>query len=384
MRLSIIISLALLALVACAPQEVVNYQRANALSRVMENIPLSFKSEGIWFSHPALALQIADQTQVYSVQEFFYLTEQEREDYIEAQSGVMLAQPTVLGNARSYPDEWQETFGFDHFEVDLSVTTGETMLAPHTPAYIEGNFDETIIRQKLLAFGYEEREAAGSIYYAKWLDNQVDLRESDNRMAMNLMNRVFVGNETLVTSPATKQMEDIMETLAGEQPSLAEYPAFAAISEALGDVVDAVVMTRSSALESDEAKAVIYEKPDNWGTLHKWEAVGFGRRITNDGGRRQFIALYYPDADTADEDAGELISRLNNYTSAVPLMYPEAKGLVAGSPKKPLSGCNFEVSRIDSTEDGSTLTVSCIRVDGGSHASLLPLVDLRDLGFLLP
>ena len=73
--------------------------------------------------------------------------------------------PAFLGGVYSNP-EWEEVFGFNGYEVALAVSFGGMINGPLLPTYLEGDFDDDAIRQKLLAIGYEEIEASGRIYFS--------------------------------------------------------------------------------------------------------------------------------------------------------------------------------------------------------------------------
>ena len=127
---------------------------------------------------------------------------------------------------------------------------------------------------------------------------------------------------------------------------------------------------------------LFYNKPADWGTLNEWElfAAGYGVSGTD---QLLTISLYYPDPVHAAEDAGELERRIPSYTTIVPELLPGASPqLAAGWSGKPYAQmCGPLTSSTISTDFGSILTVRCPIKNG---ISLWQLIDMRDLGFLLP
>ena len=80
-----------------------------------------------------------------------------RDAYSDAGRGIVLA-PGFLSGVFG-EQEWEEVFGFNGYEVAQAVSFGETSSHPLSAAYLEGDFDDNAIRQKLVDLGYEEIEA---------------------------------------------------------------------------------------------------------------------------------------------------------------------------------------------------------------------------------
>lgn len=252
-------------------------------------------------------------------------------------------------------------------------------------AYVEGDFDAVTVRQKLLALEYERREAAGLAYYAvpkgfHRLSNPV------SRLTINRMDHVFIGEGVLMAAPGANKLAealvDALKVRVGTAPSMADDPPVLGVARSLGDPVSAVILTRPSVLEPGYLPALFYDKPSHWGTLNEWElfAVGYGVSGTD---RLRNISLYYPDPAHAAEDAGELEQRILSYFTIVPQLVPGASPqLAAGWPEKPYAQmCGPLISSISNPGIGSILTVRCPIKNG---INWWQLIDLRDLGFLLP
>ena len=99
------------------------------------------------------------------------------------------------------------------------------------------------------------------------------------------------------------------------------------------------------------------------------------------------LSLFYPDPDAAEADAGELALRMSDYDSAVPLTHPELRqDQLAGMLKRPIDEiCEAFKVGYSSDGNGSTLTIICNMKEGIARSAWWSvLLDMRDLGFLLP
>ena len=353
----------------------------------LERLPLSFKDKGVWFNHVGRALELARAPQPRSSEEYLALGEAERAAYREALRGS--APSGFLIGMRTRIQGYEETFGFGSFDVDLAVTTGENSLHPLQPNFLEGEFDESLIRQRLVDLGYQERAAGGRTYYAIREDYEIDSSDPASRLAItSIVNRLFVGDGVLIGAPSTDLMTSILEAWAGAAPSLAEDPAFSSLARALEDPLAAALLTRSVALKllpTSEPQPFEsleeYEKPPEWGSLHLWEVLGVGAGEDSEG-RWMAFSLYYSNPDAAAADAEELVRRMEGYTTLVPQLYPTSEGL-AEWPEHPLNkSCQSLLPNVQSDDRGSTLTVRCPLTDG--PVAWVQFVDFRDLGFLVP
>ena len=314
------------------------------------------------------------------------MPEDQQEAYREASLGVAGFPGFV---SRSRKPGWEETFGYNFYTVDLAASTGADHNQPLAPTYLEGQFDESLIRQRLVDLGYQESAAGGRIYYNIRGDYDIDLSDPASRLAItSIVNRLFVGDGVLIGAPSTDLMTSILETWAGVAPSLAEDPALSSLARALGDPLAAALLTRSVALKllaTSELQPFEsleeYEKPAEWGTLHSWEVLGAGAWVDSEG-RWMAFSIYYSDPDAAASDAEELVQRMEGYTTLVPLLYPTNDAL-AEWPEHPLDkSCQSLSTSVRSDDKGSTLTVRCPLTE--SPVSWVNFVFFRDLGFLVP
>ncbi|MFQ5878823.1 MAG: hypothetical protein ACE5IZ_01425 [Dehalococcoidia bacterium] len=350
------------------------------LLQALSKFPASFKEDGIWFGDLGRAVALAGWERPLSFEEILDLLALDRNQYdayVEAMSGIVLDSATTE-MSRAYLQQWRDAFGFDGFQITLSLTTGEHATEPPSgPAYLEGSFDQDVIRQRLLDLGYSDQVAAGRTYYAIRGDYEQDFQSPQRPLTFGRMNRVFVADGILVRAGATSEVAAILEAWAGLTPSLADDPALASLATALGDPLSAALLTRSTVLEPKKKSRPPprYQKQPSWGTLHPWDILGLGYK-TAEGSRWWAIALFYPDPTAAKSDGDELVRRMQEYTTTI--QDPDW-------PQRPfVEFCGPLSWSYASRHDGSTLTVLCPLKEDAPVGMWTVLIDLRDLGFLLP
>ena len=199
---------------------------------------------------------------------------------------------------------------------------------------------------------------------------------------MNKMNRVIVGDGTIVAAPATELVDGFLATWSGNSPALSYDAALVALLGSIGDFLSAGVLDRQTVLEPNGADPLEYTKPADWGTLHDWDLFAAGYNASDEG-RSLTLGLFYTDADDASADADELVERMNNYPTNVAERYPEATWLVDAWPERPLDRmCTEITSMVESQPEGAVVVVECPLADDSLRWH--QLIDQRDLGFLLP
>ena len=283
-----------------------------------------------------------------------------------------------LGGVRNEPG-WEEVFGFNGYEVAQAVSFGETSYDPLLPTYLEGDFGDDAIRQKLLDLGYEEIETSGRTYFSIRGDYTWAPFDRPEGIALGDMNRVYVSSTALIVSPTTEYVTGILATWANESPSLADDAAFSRIALALGDPLSAGLLTREVVLNPESGSPVDlsqFEKPAEWGQLREWSDMGAGYGRSEEG-EWWVLSLFYSDPDAADADADELIERMWGYDTILPELVER------GWLQKPIDqSCSQLTADTRQDEHGSILSIRCTMREEGTTA--LHLVDFRDLGFLLP
>lgn len=341
-------------------------------------IPASFKDKGVWYGDLGRALEMAGVQPPRSRDD---LTDRDvRDAYNEARDGIVMA-PALLGNVYNEPS-WGEVFGFNGYEVTQAVSLGDSFLAPNpfsSSAYLEGDFDDAAIRQKLQGLGYEEIEASGLTYFSKGKDNEWPSLSGPDGFALGDMNRVYVSGTVMIAARTTEFVTATLATWANETPSLADDAAFSGIALALGDSLSAGLLTQEAILDHDTGPPPglsQFEKPADWGTLHEWSdmGAGYGR---GEEGEWWVISLYYAELDAADADADELLQRMHGYETTMTELVER------GWLQQPIDqSCSQLSADTRQHEGGSILSVRCTMKEDGATA--LRLADLRDVGFLVP
>ncbi len=363
------------------PHEVKSSQLLNTLGQ----LPASFKEQGIWFADYRRALELAEAPRPRTLEEYLLLSADERDAYSSSRRGLVLRNDLV-SKTREGSQQWEEAFGFGMFNVDLSVSVGSFSTPPLQLAYLEGDFRKEAMRDRLLNLGYQERFVGESVYYAIRGDYEADIRNPVGRRALSSMNRVVVEEGTLVAAPDTDRVVKVLELSAGDRPALDDDVMFSSLAASLGDPLSAALLTRSAVLQPERGSSLIYDKPEEWGALHGWEALGAGYVIA-DGSTWWGLSLFYPDPEVAGADAEELVRRMSDHKTEISLIHREPSKEAPGQdPKRPFDEyCRSLSPRVRSDENGSTLTAWC---KVGNNASgdewWSVFLDMRDLGFLLP
>lgn len=411
---TVFLSILVLGIVACGPSAtsvgtpeptlpagwtslgtVAGVDRSARLLEVLGKLPLSFKDEGVWFADYFHARELAGAPQPVNLAEFLALSEDEREAYQAANRGLLLG-PALLSSIGGEVREWDRSLGFSKFSVAVAVSTGEISQngSPLEAAYMTLECDRAKFRQGLLDLGYVEGSENGVTYYdsVPALDLNTTRSNPLAFIAFNNMRRVVLGERTLATSGVqlVNLLPNIQRASRGEVPSLNDDAAFHSLALSLGGPLSAALMTRSMVLEPEVVKPPRYEKPEDWGDLHQWEALGIGYGIRDDV-PWMALSLFYPDPAAAEADAEELTLRMSNYESAIPLMYPQFReeqlaAMLGDGRDQPINAiCRTLDATISSDEIGSVLTMRCDIVDeNASNMWWSVLLDMRDLGFLLP
>ena len=368
-------------------------QGPSRLLELMKKFPASFKEQGMWFADYGRALELDNAPRPRSFKEYASLSKDERDAYDAARRGLVL-RADLLEKARTGAQQWEEAFGFGMFDMDLLVSIGSYSADPLQLAYLEGDFRKEAIRERLLNLGYQERFVSESVYYAIRGDYEADIRDPAGRRALSSMNRVFVEDGTLVAAPDTDRVLKVMEHSAGGRPALADEAMFSNLAASLGDPLSAALLTRSAAVKLEGATTTIYplgvtppayETPEEWGTLHQWEAVGAGYVIA-DGSTWWGLSLFYSNPNAAGADAEELVRRMTGHKTAISLFYQEpSEEPPAQQPKQPFAEfCSSLAPSVRSDENGSTLTAWCRVGDNPiGNQWWSAFLRMRDLSFLL-
>ena len=387
--LSIVLALAL-AVAACARATPTPIPTGPPhLLEAMEKMPAHFNDDSIWFVDLRRAREMAGTSKLRDIDEFLSLDEEQQQVHLEALEGLARG-ANFSQRLRDYFVKMDEAFGFNLFQADVTISpegSNESSSAPVPPEYVEGEFDAATVRQRLANLGYEELHAAGHTYYAIREDYDMDLK-SPVYWTLHVMNRVYVDEHTIVTAPATGLIEAVLETVAGNNPSLAEDPILSSLAASLGDPLSAVIVPRSLALDTNRlgtyhrpfSEPPQYKTQETWSMLHEWEAVGAGYGREEDGSQWLTISLFYEDSDAGEADADELMHRMQTYESAI--WWEDLERL--DWPSRVFQDCASFSPQHARLEYGSTLAVTCMFGEEESLRNWWLMVDTRDLGFLVP
>jgi hypothetical protein len=379
LRLSLILFLIILAFVmlpGCtddSPARETTLPETTEFGQMLGFVPYSFLEEhDIWFGNPGAAKALYGLGHLNNQAAIEQIPEQERKETIARVTGIYIWQSL----ANYY--EVAPLIGWDQFMVDRSIFNDNP--PPWGFSVSQGNFDESLIGEKLTGQGYTKAAYGDYTYYWKNGDMGTDIQSEIGRHIMSQLNRVAVLDNTLVVAPATSIMTGVLDAMTGNVTRVIDNTACQALTDTLGDVFAAVLITPNRILEVAPGQTVPpFDLPTatDWNTLHLYDMIAMGYRDTGTE-RYWIISLYYADAEQAKADAAELTSRLNSYTFNS--LFEQMENL-------PLTS-RYEVgeSVVKEYGNGATLTVSCRYLPeeriGSSH--LVGLVMLRDLLFLAP
>jgi len=273
----------------------------------------------IWFGDRDRLMAAHDMSRLRSPDDYKALSKEQSDNWMRLTRNVWTSD--FSGRERVLSG-WRDLFGYDSFQVDREITAGQP---PEWFGVMEGAFDADDIQDALDDLGYQEDEYEGTVYYYIRDDFERDLKSEGGRFAMSKLNRVVVGEDTIIAAPATEILERVLDVRDGRRSSLADDPAYAALARAMGPVVSAALLEGeqfydpAAALGSHataeqreamrEKLAELYSEP-----LHLYDLVGFG--YLDDGHDQAIVvALAYDEAEYAEADAPVLADRLEDVSS---------------------------------------------------------------------
>lgn len=240
--------------------------------------------------------------------------------------------------------------GFDGMAIDHIMFSG--IIPPRSFSIFEGNFDEELIADKLAELDYDTAEHGTDTYYTKGEDYNINMDELSG-MVLNSMNRVAILNDTIVTAPSTEKVTAILDTITDNERSIMDIVACRELADSLGEVLTAVMTMPYRVTDLDQNMEVIpsfaFTIPGDWGLLHRYDYSAIGYK--NDGEERTLIiSLFYTGVGAAQDDADELVKRMESYLL----------GTQYGHVGIPLTDwVDIGEPIVRSYPYGATLTVSC-------------------------
>lgn len=341
------------------------------LHQTLAWLPLSFEGEAIWFSNFRQALEVAGVSSPESFEQLSSWPEAQRNQYRKALGGIY--GPHLVSTMRQTP-EWADGFGFSQFDVDASVATGEMYTWNFDTSVHLGKFDADLVRDRLDALGYQVDLIGNHEFHSIDLHTAWDRRSNPAHRAIynSRALRISVTDDELVVSLDTDPMVQVLKARAGQSPSLDESESFYRVASALSDPLRAAILPRKMVLEPKAARAVDFDPPPDWTSLHGWDlfGAGYGRTaevVTN------YLVLHFPQPEWAGLDAAQLPQRVEHFLEELERNKPVREF------------CQSWESAVTVYDTGSVLTVTCeTPVSDAVGVGVVELVSPRVLGFLAP
>jgi hypothetical protein len=229
--------------------------------------------------------------------------------------GVPLPEP--LGG---YTDTLNKLVGLNLIGMDSGVWSLEGPLFSPRFLLMRGVFDEATIAGNLLELDYKPDDYRGTPYY--WLneDPKSDMSHPLRQMGFTL-NRVALMDEWFVASPSADVIEKLIVLQQDNDANLLDSAPHRLLAETIGaDLLGAVFTTPERIVKdwnartqpSDALLERYLDGPDSWEPLSPHKVAMLGYRVRDDS-EEIVMALYYPDADSADTDTGKLEKRWSSF-----------------------------------------------------------------------
>jgi len=277
--------------------------------------------------------------------------------------------------------------GIDIMAIDQVICSN--LIPPNGFYILKGDFDEAIIGQKLTKQGYTKTNYGQHSYYSIRDDFQIDMRDPLGRIVMGSLNRVFVEDNLIITSPVTADITGIFDTVDGNSPSVLDNEMCRALADCLGEVLSASLTAPERIIFTDLAgkqghpMMFDFTVPADWGTLRGYEMAAIGYRA--DGEERYLdITLFYADKNDAEADGKEIVKRIQSY---------EVGTYMGGTeqPDEPMMFLDWwqpGEPEVKKYEEGVVLKISCKSISENPRwiSSFIggEGMPLRDLLFLVP
>ena len=352
-------------------------QGASDVHQVLTLVPASWLDKGVWISNEGKAVQLAGAPNPRTLEEFFAMGEEEQASFFNAFNKAI--SPSFVVTIRESPREWKEGLGLDLFGISSTASVGATSRFPMSPVVLLGEISQSEMTRKLLNSGYELRTYKGEEYYAIGNDSQA--RPNDPPPVSIQTKRVFIGKEAVVASPEPASIEEFLDVLVGETKPLGDNPLALAATESLGETFATVILTRTGVFNPVGSIPLTYAKSSAWGSLDQWSILAAGSGL-KDGQSYVAFSIAFDDPAAAESNFDEVRIRVENYETLIPQRFPDNPALAQGWPNRPFDeACSDVFINALSWTFGSAITVLC---ETRINSLWTQMVDLRDLGFLVP
>ena len=286
------------------------------LTAMMDKLPISAATSGVWLSNPARALEFAGLEPARSAEEWLEKTPEQWEKHQKAREGMP---NSILQNTmRQHHAEWEEAFGFGSWYTDTMAETGELIMAGFELNVLTGEFNIGQVKQKLLGLGYETRTHLGQEYLAVPEGERTTLDSPLRHFVNPNVRNVFTDGTILLTAPDTARMEELLAVRAGEALALGRHPAFGDLVAIQPDPFYVSILSRKAVLEPEHPPFREYEPRPDWGGMGGWEALSAAFSRPSPEARKITVSLWYQDLPTAQMAAEELEGRFRSFNPPQP------------------------------------------------------------------
>lgn len=232
-------------------------------------------------------------------------------------------------------DTMPDAVGFDFFSIDRELNYGQP---PQTTTQYEGMFDLEAIRAALSEHGFVQSEEDSAELWCstdgcdEGLRTNLAERDPANPFGGDLGRRqpILISENRLLSSASLPVVENHLEVMNGDAPSLAEAPEYRAAVEALtseGTLIQAHFFDGELLLgisqfsldfmrspSAEQIKLVLQDILKDYETLPAYSLLVLGD-VATDTEQIGKVALVYDDADSAKTAAELIPRRIAAYTS---------------------------------------------------------------------
>lgn len=286
------------------------------LTAMMDILPASAATTGVWLSNPAKALEFAGLEPARSFDEWLERTPEQHEEYQRAREG--MPNTSLQNTVRQFHAEWEDAFGFGPWHTNAMAETGEIIWSGFELNVLTGRFDTEQVRQKLLGLGYETRIHLGHEYLAVPEGERPTLDSPLRHLVNPNVRNVFTDGTILLTAPDTAGMEELLSVRAGEALSLGQHPAFGDLTALLPNPFFVSILSRKAVLEPEHPPFRQYEPRPDWGDMGNWEALSAGFSRPSPETRKITVSLWYQDLPDAQAAVEELALRFKSFSPPEP------------------------------------------------------------------
>ncbi|HEX5505552.1 MAG TPA: hypothetical protein VFW96_23235 [Thermomicrobiales bacterium] len=341
-----------------------------ALGQLLATVPLIPElpgQNGIWFVDDARQKRNYGFAGVTTFQAFQALPADRQQRFNTVVGG--LPHTDTAGLQYAYKANWDKALGFSFWQVEQEISAGDP---PNVWSRLAGAFDRAAIERALTGDGYRPVSFQGQTYLSHYDDFAVHPDDRIGKLTLSRFNRVYLQDRALETAAATATIEAGIAAATGGHPTFAGDPDYAALADALGPVVGAVLLKGDllyrQAAPSPRGTPATPASPAGQPRLHPYRLVGLA--LLDDGKTQTaLLALLYPDAAAAGADAPVLHRRVNDYQLHA-TRQPLRDRLAPGDPRVVPAG-------------GRAVLVQPFGVaDAANQNLLVEMLSRRDLAFL--